>query len=134
MDSKFPTRLRHARTSRDMTLEELAAEIDVSYQAIQQWETGNAVPRIQRIGTISRALRVSERWLLYGDEPYKPGDGFVAEPDTEPLPPTPPGPDLSFAARLLIELIQGDPDALALVPDPILEDCYLRLRKAISGR
>ena len=53
MDNQFPKRLRYARSLRDMTMEEAAKGVGVSYQSWQQWESGDTTPRQNRLAKIA---------------------------------------------------------------------------------
>ena len=62
----FPTnRLRHARRARNLTQQELARQVGVTQPTISYIERGDALrvkPEMMR--RISRALRISRRWLF----------------------------------------------------------------------
>lgn len=60
----------------------LAEQLDVSPQAICQWETGAAQPSLEKIAALRRALRVSFAWLHTGfGECPKPLDACVLADD-----------------------------------------------------
>ena len=61
-------RLRKAREMRRLSLRELAAAAQVSYQAVQYTESGQTVPRVDTIEAIAVALDVAPGWLAYGED------------------------------------------------------------------
>lgn len=52
-------RIRLLRTARDMTIEELANQMDVTYQSAQQWEAGFTSPRPKRLQQLAAILNTS---------------------------------------------------------------------------
>ena len=64
--SVFPeNRLRHARRARNLTQQELARRVGVTQPTISYIERGDAL-RVKKemMKRISRALRISRRWLF----------------------------------------------------------------------
>ena len=58
MDKKLiPYRIRQARTSRSMSMSELAELLDVSKQLVSQYETGKTTPSMGKLNEISKVLR-----------------------------------------------------------------------------
>ena len=58
MDRKLiPYRIRQARTSRSMSISELAEMLEVSKQLVSQYETGKTAPSMGKLNDISRVLK-----------------------------------------------------------------------------
>lgn len=132
MDNQFPKRLRYARSLRDMTMEEAAKGVGVSYQSWQQWESGDTTPRQNRLAKIARALNVSEQWLTYGGAELAPVSERVtvvsstarAVGDVSHIP---------FAYRQLVRLLT-DPTTQAAIPVEMVEKTYEHYQDVIAGR
>ena len=50
---KFAENLKLWRISQELSQQELAKEINVSYQTISHWETGYAIPAIDELVTLA---------------------------------------------------------------------------------
>ena len=61
-------RLRGSRERLGLSLRDLAAAAQVSYQAVLYTETGKTVPRLDTVEAIAVALDVAPGWLAYGDD------------------------------------------------------------------
>lgn len=61
-------RLRTSRERLGLSLRDLAAAAQVSYQAVLYTETGKTVPRLDTVEAIAVALDVAPGWLAYGDD------------------------------------------------------------------
>lgn len=136
MDTNFPRRLRYARHMRGYTLQEAAKRIGVSYQSVQQWETGATVPRLQKLKKIAKALEVDEQWLGFGDKSRAPETDLSPPPRVERNSPAIPGADLGlealpFAHRQLARLMH-DETLAPRIPSEAVERCYESLMKALS--
>jgi transcriptional regulator with XRE-family HTH domain len=60
----FPQRLKKARTSADLTLEQAAQVCGLSSrQAYHAYESGRVVPTIELCATMAKALGVDPSWL-----------------------------------------------------------------------
>ena len=57
-------RIREARIRKNMTQNNLADELGVSYQAVSNWERGNSMPDISKYEDLCRILDVSLEYLL----------------------------------------------------------------------
>jgi transcriptional regulator with XRE-family HTH domain len=57
-------RLKDLRRRRLLTQKELAAEVGVSYQTVQSWESGKAQPRLRHIRRLAEVLQVPADKLL----------------------------------------------------------------------
>lgn len=62
----FPERLRAAREAAKLTQEQLGERLKVTQSTIQQWETGETMPRPARNLSIAKALGVDVVWLFQG--------------------------------------------------------------------
>ena len=56
------------RKSRGMSQEELAEKLDVSRQSVSKWETGQAMPELDKIVAISRLFDITTDYLLKESE------------------------------------------------------------------
>ncbi len=61
-------RLKGSRERLGLSLRELSAAAQVSYQAVLYTESGQTVPRIDTIEAIAVALDVAPGWLAYGED------------------------------------------------------------------
>lgn len=48
--------IRTARESKNMTQDELASRLNVSRTTVSMWETGDAMPRADKLPELARAL------------------------------------------------------------------------------
>lgn len=62
-------RIRAARDHVGLTREQLAQELQVTYETVRQWEEGEIAPRRQRFAAIAEVTGVREAWLAGGDGP-----------------------------------------------------------------
>lgn len=62
-------RIRTLREQKGFTQAELAAMLDVTENAVTQYETGRAVPKSERLQILAASLGVSVEWLLTGGDP-----------------------------------------------------------------
>ena len=60
----FGKRLKTLRKSADVTQEQLADALGISYQAVSKWETGLGLPDISLLPGIAEFFGVSTDWLL----------------------------------------------------------------------
>ena len=67
--SIFSSRLRNLRIQNDMTQVELAKRLNVSQNAIFNWESGRREPNYESIERISKIFDVSPSYLIGWDEP-----------------------------------------------------------------
>ena len=81
-DANFPGRLRAKRKERGLTQEQLAAQLNVTVQAISNWETNKSGASHQNIVALSKVLTVNWGWLGYGEEVDDP-DRLVEEKTIE---------------------------------------------------
>ncbi|MDR0916819.1 MAG: helix-turn-helix domain-containing protein [Oscillospiraceae bacterium] len=75
------TNLRRLRRERDMTQEDLAGALGVSFQAVSKWERGEGYPDITLLPSIAVFFRVSVDELMGMDEVRRQEElaGFVVE-------------------------------------------------------
>lgn len=55
------TKIRELRRARDLTQDELAELLGVSYQAVSKWETGAACPDLSLIGAARTPIQCKRR-------------------------------------------------------------------------
>lgn len=58
------------RRSRGLSQEQLAAELDVSRQAISKWECGDSTPDLDKLRTICTYFGVTTDYLIWENVPY----------------------------------------------------------------
>ena len=75
---EFHEKLQQLRKDRDLTQEELAADLYVSRTAISKWESGRGCPSIDSLRDISRYFSITIDELLSGDALL-----FIAEKDSK---------------------------------------------------
>ena len=71
-------RVKHLRTSMDLTLEELASLVKVDYQNIQNVE-GGRVSRPRFIEPLAQTLNVTVEYLLTGIDPNVVNDKILSD-------------------------------------------------------
>ncbi|MDE7208043.1 MAG: helix-turn-helix domain-containing protein, partial [Lachnospiraceae bacterium] len=64
----FSEKLLTLRKSRDLTQEQLAERLDVSRQSVSKWESGQAVPELDKIVALSDIFDVTTDYLLKPSE------------------------------------------------------------------
>lgn len=62
-------RIKASRINLGYTQAQLSSILNVTENAVTQWETGRAVPGMDRIEALLPILKVSREWLLTGMEP-----------------------------------------------------------------
>lgn len=133
MDSQFRKRLKYARTLRDLTLEDAAKALGVSYQSWQQWETGDTVPRPSRLPKIASVLDVNQQWLAFGGADLAPVServGMIRSSTTNQVG------DIShlpFSYRQMIRLLT-QPETPERLPAEMVERTYESYQDVIEGR
>lgn len=77
LDWTFGDRIRKARRVLGVTTDEFARTLEVSKQAVSQWETGATTPR--SVNAVARRIELAygipAAWLLGQDAPTQPGPG-----------------------------------------------------------
>jgi transcriptional regulator with XRE-family HTH domain len=63
---KIGKRIKAARRANRISQSELARQLGVSPQSVQQWESGETTPRRHRVAEIVRVLGCDEVWILTG--------------------------------------------------------------------
>jgi transcriptional regulator with XRE-family HTH domain len=61
-------RIKQARLESGLTQIDLAGMGAFSYRSVQGWETGERIP-FKHFAELSRLLKKTSEWFLYGDEP-----------------------------------------------------------------
>mgnify|MGYP002509941740 FL=1 len=64
----FSEKLLTLRKARDLTQEELAEKLNVSRQSVSKWESGQAVPELDKIVALSTVFDVTTDYLLKSSE------------------------------------------------------------------
>ena len=59
--------IRRLRKERNLTQEELAEQLNITYQAVSRWENGTALPDANNILQLSKLFGVSADYLLNED-------------------------------------------------------------------
>ena len=68
-------RIKGRRGEIGLTQEQLADAVGVTYQAVQQWESGKSNPKGKRLEALAAALSCSKVWIEFGsDEAEKPSN------------------------------------------------------------
>ncbi|MDT8317430.1 MAG: helix-turn-helix transcriptional regulator [bacterium] len=62
-------RIRTLRKSAKLTLNQLAADLGIKYQAVLQWERGETSPSVDNIARLSLRFTVHPTWLWTGQGP-----------------------------------------------------------------
>lgn len=85
--SIFARRLHEARKRARLSLMDLALDMDLSVAAVHKWETGQTMPRADRLPELAFYLDTTTDWLLgYGRAadrprakwlPHRPGDVYA---------------------------------------------------------
>jgi Predicted transcriptional regulator with C-terminal CBS domains len=92
-------RIRRRRNELDISQQKLADAVKVSHVTIFKWESGETEPRGQNLFKLSKALRCSPTWLLYGDE------------DQEPIPASELPAELDERQKKLLDLFESLPES-----------------------
>ncbi|WP_294852401.1 helix-turn-helix domain-containing protein [uncultured Oscillibacter sp.] len=66
---KLKEKILYCRKKAGLSQEALAERLGVSRQAISKWETGDAVPEINKLLLLANAFGVTTDWLLCDEEP-----------------------------------------------------------------
>ncbi|EPN1928987.1 helix-turn-helix domain-containing protein [Cronobacter dublinensis] len=69
-------RIRARRTEMNYTQRTLAKALKISHVSVSQWERDDSEPTGKNLFALSKALRCSPTWILFGDD------------EREPLPPS----------------------------------------------
>lgn len=64
----FSEKLLTLRKAKGMTQEQLAEKLDVSRQSVSKWESGQAVPELEKIAALSAIFDVTTDYLLKSSE------------------------------------------------------------------
>lgn len=87
---KLHEKIIHCRKKMGLSQEGLAQQLGVSRQAISKWETGDAVPELNKLSLLSNTFGVTTDWLLNENQsisdlnknqsPYEPAQWIDALP------------------------------------------------------
>ncbi len=66
--------IMNKRKEAGMTQQQLAEKLNISFQSVSKWETGNAYPNVEILCDLATALGVTTDEILAGNE--KSGDGL----------------------------------------------------------
>lgn len=67
-EMNFAEKIFTLRKSNDLTQEQLAEELNVSRQSISKWESGQAIPELEKIVSMSQIFGVTTDYLLKPSE------------------------------------------------------------------
>lgn len=94
-------RIKNRRKELNLTQREVAKLAKVSHVSISKWESSDNEPRGQHLFQLSKALRCSPTWILFGDETHQP---TIPEPNQDAL-------DLDEVENELISLFRSLPES-----------------------
>jgi len=66
---KFAEKIQNLRKSKNLSQEELAERLDISRQSVSKWESGLAMPEIDKLIMLSEIFGVTTDYLLKDGEP-----------------------------------------------------------------
>lgn len=66
--SKVGNNIQKFRKERNMTQDQLAEELNVTRQAVSNWETNKTQPDIETLEKLAEVLEVSVEELIYGEQ------------------------------------------------------------------
>ena len=67
--NKISTTIKRLRLEKKINQEQLAEQLNVTRQAVSNWETGKTQPDIETLTNIAAYFDVSVEYLIYGKEP-----------------------------------------------------------------
>ena len=76
--STFQERLSKKRKEKKLTQAEVAEQLNVSFQAVSQWERGETSPDIDKLSEIANLYGVTIDWLIKGENVNSPEINFDA--------------------------------------------------------
>ncbi len=110
MDLNIGTSIKKLRTSQNVTQEELAEYLGISYQAVSKWETGVTMPDITLLPKIALffGVRIDELFSINHDDELERIDYMLEhEQLTEQ--------NYSYAKRTLDSLLNESPDDINII-------------------
>ena len=81
----FAERLKEARRSRGLSQEELAAQLDVTRQAVGKWEQGQSYPEVEKLLTLCAVLNTSMDALMADELPKSCRTGIIPSAPSESI-------------------------------------------------
>ncbi|MDH0520843.1 LexA family transcriptional regulator [Achromobacter xylosoxidans] len=79
--ARMPTihkRIKDLREKLELSMEQLAERVGVSWQTVQQWENGRTAPKRARLEAVAKALHTTPEYLAVGPVVDPDADEFVA--------------------------------------------------------
>lgn len=79
--ARMPTihkRIKDLREKLELSMEQLAERVGVSWQTVQQWENGRTAPKRARLEAVANALHTTPEYLAVGPVVDPDADEFVA--------------------------------------------------------
>lgn len=73
-------RIREARARKNLTQDDVARALEISPEAVTQWESGRTAPARKRLERLAHLLGVSVAHLVTGDGAPAPSDPFASRP------------------------------------------------------
>lgn len=80
---KLQEKILYCRKKAGLSQEALAGQLGVSRQAISKWETGDAVPEINKLLLLANAFDVTTDWLLCDEEPEEKEAAYEVQPENK---------------------------------------------------
>lgn len=77
---KLQEKILYCRKKAGLSQEALAERLGISRQAVSKWETGDAVPEINKLMLLANAFGVTTDWLLCEEEPEEGKAAEEAQP------------------------------------------------------
>ena len=74
-------KMKLLRASRGLSQEQLAAELNVSRQAVSKWECGDAAPDLDKLRAICAYFGVTTDYLIWENEEDAPKAAVPANPE-----------------------------------------------------
>ncbi|GIU22139.1 helix-turn-helix domain-containing protein [Shewanella sp. MBTL60-007] len=59
-------RIKSAREKQKLSQEQLGSLMGVSFQSVQQWESGKTTPRSARVRKLATVLKTTPNWIQFG--------------------------------------------------------------------
>jgi transcriptional regulator with XRE-family HTH domain len=106
--SGFSARFKKLRLAKGLTLEQLAATLDLEWQSVHGWENGS-VPRQRRWKSVADALSTSVDELFFGAPSESKAKQFDSAGNSQPLE------EPTQVGRLILAYLECDLDDRELV-------------------
>jgi transcriptional regulator with XRE-family HTH domain len=76
-------KIQNLRKEKQLSQEELAEKLDISRQSVSKWESGLAMPEIDKLIMLSEIFGVTTDYLLKDGEPLRKDDDIINTADTK---------------------------------------------------